>query len=96
MALKAGGDAEVESVVVTEPARRVGIGRTLCIAVLDWCREQGASAVGLEVRAKSEGAIALYSGLGFQQVGRRPNYYREPEDDALIFILRLAFTAESD
>jgi len=81
--------AELESVVVVEDARRNGIGRTLCSAVIDWCRSQRASEVILEVRATSAGAIALYAALGFTQTGRRPRYYRDPDDDAMVMRLDL-------
>jgi len=81
--------AELESVAVAAFARRKGIGRALCIAVLDWCRGCGATSIGLEVRLGSVAAIALYSGLGFEPLGRRPRYYRDPEDDALLMQLRL-------
>ncbi len=81
--------AELESVAVAASARRAGIGRTLCRAVLDWCRSNGATEVVLEVRAASTGAIALYAGLGFTEAGRRPRYYRDPEDDALRMRLQL-------
>ena len=67
----------------------MGWGGRLCGAVIEWCREQGAAAVELEVRAASEGAIALYRGLGFVAVGRRPGYYREPVDDAVLMRLDL-------
>jgi ribosomal-protein-alanine N-acetyltransferase len=67
--------AELESVVVDAGARRSGVGRALCEAVMDWCREEGAVAMELEVRVGSTGAIALYGELGFVAVGRRPAYY---------------------
>jgi len=81
--------AELESVAVAASARRSGIGRALCLAVIDWCRAHGAAAIVLEVRAGSAPAIALYTALGFRQTGRRPHYYREPVDDAVILQLRL-------
>lgn len=81
--------AELESVAVAATARRTGIGRTLCTAVIDWCRFQGATEILLEVRATSAPAIALYVGLGFTQTGRRPHYYRNPDEDALVMHLRL-------
>jgi ribosomal-protein-alanine N-acetyltransferase len=81
--------AELESVVVAANARRAGIGRTLCKSVLDWSGEQGATEVILEVRASSAGAIALYAGLGFVHAGRRPRYYRDPNDDALVMRCQL-------
>jgi [ribosomal protein S18]-alanine N-acetyltransferase len=67
--------AELESVVVDAGARRGGVGRALCEAVMDWCRGEGAAAMELEVRAGSAGAIALYGELGFVVVGRRAAYY---------------------
>jgi ribosomal-protein-alanine N-acetyltransferase len=57
--------------------------------VLDWCRSNRATEVVLEVRAGSAGAIALYAGLGFTQASRRPRYYRDPDEDALILRLPL-------
>lgn len=81
--------AELESVVVATAARRAGIGRALCSAVLDWSRSRNATEVVLEVRAASTGVIALYSALGFAETGRRPRYYREPEDTAVLMRLKL-------
>ena len=57
--------SELENVAVAASARREGVGRALCEAVIGWCRTQGAATIELEVRAASAGAIALYSGLGF-------------------------------
>lgn len=85
----AAGVGEIESVAVAAGARRLGVGRELCGAVVAWCRGQGAVEVELEVRAGSDGAIALYRGLGFREVGRRRGYYREPEEDALLMHLEL-------
>lgn len=83
------GSGELESVAVDSAARRSGVGRALCEAVIDWCRGQGAAEMELEVRAGSDGAIALYGGLGFVVVGRREGYYREPVEDALLMKLKL-------
>ena len=44
----------------------------------------GSRCLTLEVRASNVPAIALYEKLGFSQAGRRPNYYRNPREDALI------------
>lgn len=81
--------AELESVVVSMNSLRAGIGRDLCCAVFEWCRTRGATEVILEVRATSSGAVALYTNLGFVRAGRRPRYYSEPDDDALILRLTL-------
>ena len=47
-------------------------------------KAEGVHSLTLEVRASNEPAISLYSGLGYIQVGRRPNYYHKPKEDALI------------
>jgi ribosomal-protein-alanine N-acetyltransferase len=44
----------------------------------------------LEVRASNRAALALYLSLGFSQTGRRPRYYIDPVEDALLLTLRLA------
>ena len=82
--------AELESVVVRSEDRREGIGSALCRAVMDWSRREGAHEITLEVRASSSGAIRLYGGLGFVAVGRRPAYYHEPPEDAVIMHCFLA------
>jgi [ribosomal protein S18]-alanine N-acetyltransferase len=82
--------AELESVAVRESARRGGVGRALCEAVIDWCTEWGVGVMELEVRSGSGGAITLYKELGFAIVGRRKGYYREPIEDALLMKLELA------
>lgn len=84
------GIAELESVAVSLQSRRGGVGRALCEAVVGWGKEHGAAAIELEVRAGSEGPIALYQGLGFVAVGLRPRYYSYPVDDAVLMRLELA------
>jgi ribosomal-protein-alanine N-acetyltransferase len=81
--------AELEDVIVAEQYRRTGIGRALCTAAIEWARSHNAVEVALEVRSSSTGAIALYSRLGFRETGRRPRYYRNPEDDAVLMRLRI-------
>jgi len=81
--------SELESVVVAESARRCGVGRALCGAVVAWCGAEGAATVELEVRAGSLGAISLYAGLGFVVVGGRGRYYKLPTEDAVLMRLEL-------
>ncbi len=83
------GEAELESVAVAAVARRQGIGRELCRAVMEWSQRHGAAAMDLEVRAASLGPQQLYAELGFMPTGRRRGYYQEPLDDAVI--MRVAF-----
>ena len=74
--------ADVMNVAVSPALRRRGIARAL-FAELER-RLPEIDELFLEVRASNSGAIALYRTLGFEQIGRRPNYYLDPREDALI------------
>ena len=64
--------------------RRAGVATSLVTALMRIYSQRGVRKIFLEVRESNEGAIAFYEGLGFRQVGRRPDYYREPGEAALI------------
>ena len=72
------------NLAVRPEARRQGLGRRLMEALWARLMELGDESLTLEVRASNTPAIALYEGLGFVQVGRRPRYYEKPREDALI------------
>ena len=78
------GEADMMNLAVAPGFRRQGIGRELVQALVERLKEKGTHILFLEVRASNEAAIALYDTLGFVQVGRRPNYYVHPKEDALI------------
>ena len=78
------GESDMMNVAVSPDYRRQGIGEALVKALCDRLKEQGNTCLTLEVRASNAPAIALYEKLGFTQVGRRPNYYQNPKEDALI------------
>ena len=72
------------NVAVHPDYRRRGIGEKLCLALVEALKEKGNHCLTLEVRASNEPAKALYEKIGFQQVGLRKNYYRNPREDACI------------
>ena len=47
-------------------------------------KERGTGTFTLEVRAGNTPAVRLYESLGFRAEGIRRNFYRDPEEDALI------------
>ena len=69
--------------------RMQGIATELVERLVTALRENGVYCLMLEVRVSNFQAIALYTKLGFVQIGKRPNYYSHPKEDALI--LRLDF-----
>lgn len=77
-------ESDMMNVAVHPDYRRRGIAEALVNTLCDALKKRGSVSLTLEVRASNEPAKALYEKLGFEQVGRRPNYYRNPKEDALI------------
>lgn len=77
-------ELHINNIGVHESARRRGVGNALMNAAFDAGRRQGALTAILEVRAGNVAAQSLYRRFGFEVVGRRRQYYREPAEDALL------------
>jgi ribosomal-protein-alanine N-acetyltransferase len=67
--------------------RRRGIARRLLSEGLAQARTLGAELAWLEVRPSNAPARALYESFGFKEVGRRPGYYDDTQEDALLLTL---------
>lgn len=78
------GWADMMNIAVAPEYRRQGIGERLIIELIQKLQENRVTCLTLEVRASNDPAIGLYEKMGFSQVGRRPNYYHNPKEDALI------------
>ena len=78
------GESDMMNVAVHPDFRRQGIGQMLVTALGDELKKAGNRCLTLEVRASNAPAIAMYQKLGFEQVGLRKNYYRNPREDAKI------------
>ena len=77
-------EADVLNLAVAPDCRRQGLGRKLLCTLTELLHSRGIETLSLEVRPTNQAALALYSDLGFVQVGRRPKYYVNPTEDALI------------
>jgi ribosomal-protein-alanine N-acetyltransferase len=77
-------EAHITTFGVHPDWRRLGVGRQLMVRILDLAREMRATRLTLEVRAGNAGAQALYRAFGFEVVGRRPHYYTDDGEDALV------------
>ena len=78
------GESDMMNIAVNPQYRRQGVAQALVQELTALLKENGNQSLTLEVRVSNAPAIALYEKLGFMQVGRRPNYYRSPKEDALI------------
>ena len=76
-------EAELLRIAVSDRYRRNGFGRRLMQEFLG-SLEGKADSVYLEVRSGNEAAIGLYKGTGFEVAGVRKNYYRSPDEDAIL------------
>lgn len=77
-------ESDMMNVAVHPDHRRRGVAEALVLALCEALKQRGSGCLTLEVRASNEPARALYEKLGFDLAGRRPNYYRNPREDALI------------
>ena len=78
------GWADMMNLAVAPDYRQKGIAQALVNELIARLQQNQVTCLTLEVRASNTPAISLYEKLGFAPVGRRPNYYRNPKEDALI------------
>ena len=72
--------------IATHPTfRRHGYGKQLLQQALLHTKQAGCTSCFLEVRKSNEAAILLYKRLGFLQIGTRPKYYQDNQEDAFLF-----------
>jgi ribosomal-protein-alanine N-acetyltransferase len=87
-------EAELETIAVAAKTQRRGVGGMLLRGLVEELRsEQVAGLIAgliLEVRASNQAALRLYRNHGFEETGRRPRYYADPEEDAVLMRLSLA------
>jgi len=77
-------EAHIIAIATRNNYRRMGIGEGLLISVIELATQLNANVVTLEVRASNEIAQALYKKYGFQEVRRRPRYYSDNGEDAIL------------
>lgn len=73
------GELEITNIAVRRSSQGQGLGAQLMsfLNAVDF-------PIFLEVRVSNSRAQALYQKFGFEEVGRRKNYYHEPMEDAII------------
>jgi [ribosomal protein S18]-alanine N-acetyltransferase len=89
IARETAGEAEILNLAVEHLHRRRGEGAALLNAAAEALRMRGVTRVFLEVRESNAAGIAFYRKHGFSETGRRPSYYREPEEAAVVMEKKL-------
>lgn len=82
----AAGESHILNLCIDESLRGYGVGRSLLVHLMDDARKYRADTILLEVRTSNAVAIDLYLKTGFNEIGRRSNYYPavDGREDALI------------
>ncbi len=79
-------EMHILKIAVAPEWRHQGIALWLLEKSLENAVKKGAEVTYLEVRPSNNPAIGLYNKAGFRVVGKRPNYYSETREDALVMI----------
>src|SRR5688572_3411945 len=77
-------EAHIATLAVHPGFRRRGIGSQLLRTGMDAAYAEGARIYQLEVRSGNAAAQKLYQDFGFEIVGRRPKYYKDTGEDAVL------------
>ena len=80
-------DAHIATLATHPDFRRQGIARKLLIFSLQSMMSEGALTSVLEVRESNAAAQEMYRKFGFEESGRRPRYYRDNDEDAILMTL---------
>jgi len=78
--------AQISNFAIHPDFRRLGVGGKVLNRITAQIRKYGAKSVILEVRPSNFAARRLYGKYGFKSLGIRKDYYRDPEEDALVMI----------
>ena len=79
-----GEELEILELAVSTKHRRQGHASFMLENFLREAAHTGERQIYLEVRESNLPAIGLYTKFGFSRAGRRPNYYRDPTEAALL------------
>ena len=83
-------ETHLMNVAVHPEWRGKGFGERLLCKMIEIGISEGAKTAWLEVRPSNLGARSLYEKTGFKEVGFRPRYYKETNEDAIIMCLPLS------
>jgi ribosomal-protein-alanine N-acetyltransferase len=86
----AAGEIHLMNIAVHPEMRKRGLGRALMDKLGQTGVEEDVRKIWLEVRPSNKAARALYSGMGFAEVGWRRRYYTDTGEDAIVMALTLS------
>lgn len=83
------GEADLINIGVAQEHRRRGVGRRLMKWIIRRCRGSGIEILWLRVRASNRSARRFYRVMGFEERGKFTDYYRDPNEPAILMAMDL-------
>jgi ribosomal-protein-alanine N-acetyltransferase len=80
-------EAHIHLLAIHPQYQGKGLGKFLLGQLLQLAKEIGLERATLEVRESNHQALGLYQKFGFQEAGRRPNYYADTSEAGVILWL---------
>ena len=80
-------EGEIYRIATLPEYRKRGVAYRLLDYAVKCERGRGLEALFLEVRQMNAPARSLYTSYGFKEIGMRKNYYKKPDDNAVIMLL---------
>ncbi len=80
-------EAHIATLATHPDFRRQGIAKKLLTQTLKYLIDEGAGRSFLEVRESNAAAQEMYRKFGFEESGRRPRYYKDNSEDAILMTL---------
>ncbi len=80
------GEGQITNIATAPDCRGKGLGSAVMAALLSHARALGLFEISLEVRESNAPAIALYEKFGFTVAGKRPRFYTNPTETALVML----------
>ncbi len=82
-------EGQITNIAVLPEYRRQKIAHKMLSLAIQNAKICGLFSLSLEVRESNSAAISLYEGFGFKRVGYRKNYYKNPDEAAVLMELNL-------
>lgn len=77
-------EAHINILAIHPQYQGQGLGKLLLSKLLCQAKNLGLERATLEVRASNHVALVMYQKFGFQEAGRRPNYYPDNSEEGVI------------
>ncbi len=83
------GEGRLTNIAIIPEFRRKKIAKKILEYILGVVKKAMCKYIFLDVRPTHEAAISLYSSYGFYEAYRRPEYYSNPTEDAMVMVKNL-------